>query len=331
MKQLNKVLRILLPNFILERSGFLVHRKQLFVRGTWPLWRAQKSLQKSAKEPNTFSEKILYKMAFDRRDLLATFANKLDVRRYVEEHIGREYLTDLYAVLNSKELDSFKLNDFPRNFAIKVNHASGGIILVNDRESRVKKLPNENEIISMGWSRFSIHPDNFDWNLVKLMLTKWLKMNRYWTPGHFPEWAYRDIEPKVMIEELLRNEVGEINDFRFFTFNGKCEFISTGPPFYSQSSTERNFYTLDWELIPVRGKYPNVRSSLERPRNLDEMIRVSEFLATRTDHVRVDLYSLNQRICFGEMTNYHSAGAEILIPDSFNYEFGRSWRPETLY
>jgi hypothetical protein len=322
---------VLFPNLILDGLGFLEHRKQLFVQGTWPRCRAEKSLQKKAKDPKTFREKILYKMAFDRQDLLATFANKVDVRRYVEECTSNEYLTDLYAVLNSNELDSFKLNDFPRNFAIKVNHASGGIILVNDRESRVKKLPNENEIISMGWSRFSIHPDNFDWNLVKLMLIKWLKMNRYWTPGHFPEYAYRDIEPKVMIEELLRNEVGEINDFRFFTFNGKCEFISTGPPFYSHRGTERNFYTLDWELIPVQGTYPNVRSSLERPRNLDEMIWVSESLAARTDHVRVDLYSLNRRICFGEMTNYHNAGEEIFIPDSFNYEFGRSWHPDTLY
>jgi hypothetical protein len=234
-------------------------------------------------------------------------------------------------VLNSNELDSFKLNNFPRNFVIKVNHASGGLILVNDRESKNKKLPNENEIMSLGWSRFSIHPDNFDWNLVKLMLTKWLKINYHWTPGHFPEWAYKSIEPRIMIEELLTNEVGEINDFRFFTFNGKCEFISTGPPFYSQRSTERNFYTLDWELIPVQGTYPNVRSSLERPRNLFDMIRVSESLAAGTDHVRVDLYGLNERICFGEMTLYHNAGKEIYIPDSFNYEFGRSWHPETLY
>ena len=77
--------------------------------------------------------------------------------------------------------------------------------------------------------------------------------------------------------------------------------------------------------------YPNLRSSLERPRNLFEMIRVSESLAAGTDHVRVDLYSLNGRICFGEMTNYHNAGKEIYIPESFNYAFGSSWHPEKLY
>jgi hypothetical protein len=331
MQHLKKVLRVLLPNFILGRLGFLVYRKQLFVQGTWPLWRAEKSLQNIAKDPKTLSEKIWYKMAFDRRDLLTTFADKVGVRKYVEERTNKKYLTDLYAVLNSNELDSINLNDLPRNFVIKVNHASGGIILVNDRESKILNLPNKNEIMSLGWSRFSIHPDNFDLSLVKLILTKWLSMNYSWTPGHFPEWAYKNIKPKVMIEELIRDDVGELNDFRFFTFNGKCKFISTGPPFHSQRGTERNFYTLDWELIPVRGLYPNFTSNLERPRNLDEMIRVSESLAARTDHVRVDLYNLNERICFGEMTNYHNGGGEIFIPESFNYEFGSSWHPETWY
>jgi len=94
---------------------------------------------------------------------------------------------------------------------------------------------------------------------------------------------------------------------------------------------ERNFYTLDWKLLPVRGEYPNCNAVLQRPSNLDEMIKVSESLSGGIDHVRVDLYSLKNRIVFGELTNYTNGGMEKFIPDSFNYEFGSSWHPEKSY
>ena len=331
MGHLKNALSLLLPTFLLERLGVCLHRKRLFLQGTWPLFRAQNSLQKIAKNPRTFSEKILYKMAFDRRDSLTTFADKVAVREYVQELTSKEYLTDLYAVLSYNELESFCFDNLPRNFVIKVSHGSGGVIIVSEQESKSKKLPTKSEIKYIGWSRFSIHPDNFDSNLVKAILIKWLDMNYFWTPGFFPEWAYKNIQPQVLIEEFLSDQVNELNDYRFYTFDGRCEFIVTGPPFYSRTGMERNFYTLDWELLPVMGAYPNCKTNLERPRNLDEMIRISESLATGTDHIRVDLYSLNKRIIFGELTNYTNGGVEKFVPESFNYEFGKSWHPEKLY
>ena len=177
-----------------------------------------------------------------------------------------------------------------------------------------------------------IHPENADWTLIRQILKGWLSSSYYYTPGFFPEWAYKNIQPRVIIEEYLGHQSKILNDYRFFTFNGKCEFISTGPPYYNQGGLLRDFYTVNWSKIPVRELYSNCENIQPLPRDLDKMIRVAETLSIGTDHVRVDLYEHHDgRIIFGEMTNYHNGGNSEFIPKSFNFELGKSWHPESLY
>jgi len=60
-------------------------------------------------------------------------------------------------------------------------------------------------------------------------------------------------------------------------------------------------------------------------------IGIAEMLGTGIDHIRVDLYDLQEKIIFGESTNYHAAGAQKFAPESFDYIFGKSWNPDKLY
>jgi hypothetical protein len=327
---IKKILQSVMPTFMLERLGLFLYRTQLFNQGTWPLWRAKQTLRRKAKNPETYAQKVMYKMAYDRRDFLSVFADKVAVRNYVAARIGDRYLAKVYAILNSASIKDFDPNTLPRNFVIKVNHASGGTIIVS--ESATQSSPSPFKLSkSLGWERFFIHPDDFDWEKVKIIIINWLINSYYWTPGFFPEWAYKNIKPLVIIEEYLGNQVEILNDYRFFTFNGKCEFISTGAPFYHHSGVLRDFYTNEWNKIPVRELYPNCDEIQPRPSNLDEMVRVSESLAAGIDHVRIDLYERHDGIFFGEMTNYHNAGNSMFIPESFNYELAKSWHPETWY
>ena len=39
-------------------------------------------------------------------------------------------------------------------------------------------------------------------------------------------------------------------------------------------------------------------------------------------HARVDLYNLNGKIYFGEITFYHHCGFVPFTPDSWDYKFG---------
>lgn len=326
---MKELIRSFLPKYIQNLLGFLYYRKQLFDNGTWPRFRAEKTLRRLANNPDTFSKKIRYKMAYDRKDVLTVFADKVSVRKYVADRIGMDYLTTLYGVVDLESLTSLPLKNLPRNYVIKANHGSGGVIIVNESASMSATLPNQN-VTEFCWGRFQIHPDNLDWQQISLILKEWLSRNYDYKPGHFPQWAYSNIQPKILFEELLVTPLGAPSDFRFFTFNGKCEFISTGPPFYQEGGITRDFYDLNWTKIPVKGLYPNSKEMQPSPNSLSEMIKVAESLAAGTDQVRIDLYDLAGRIAFGEMTIYHNAGAETFFPEHYNFEFGKSWSPKYL-
>ena len=85
------------------------------------------------KAPTTFSEKIIYKMMFDRRPILTRITDKLRAREYVAERIGARYLTELYQVCRSPaEIDWHGL---PRRFVIKATHGTAMNIFVRDKSA----------------------------------------------------------------------------------------------------------------------------------------------------------------------------------------------------
>jgi hypothetical protein len=214
----------------------------------------------------------------------------------------------------------------PRNFVIKANHGSGGVIIVSDKAEKHAFLPGEGEIF--GFQRFLIHPDNIDWALIVLILKNWMSSNYYWNPGFFPEWAYKNIQPRILIEELLSSSSGVPDDYRFFCFNGRCDYIQVDTPVYTGSGVLRDIFDRDWNKLDVTLKYPNSNIERPRPTNLEEMVKIAELLSSEIDHVRVDLYELDGRIVFGELTNYHAAGAQKFNPESFDKLFGESWHPD---
>ena len=58
---------------------------------------------------------------------------------------------------------------------------------------------------------------------------------------------------------------------------------------------------------------------------LAEMITLAERLGADTDFVRVDLYDVDGRIVFGELTSFPAGGDSPFDPESFNEVFGRPW------
>ena len=34
------------------------------------------------------------------------------------------------------------------------------------------------------------------------------------------EWPYKDVKPRIIAEEYMEDETGELKDFKFFCFNG---------------------------------------------------------------------------------------------------------------
>ena len=250
--------------------------------------------------PTTFNEKIIYKMIHDRRPILTRLADKLRARDYVAERIGARYLTELYQVCRSPaEIAWARL---PKRYAIKTNHGSGMHILVLDG-SRI------------------------DVGKVSSQLDEWLRIKFH---TRFGEWCYRDIEPVILIEELLTDITGALaSDWKFYTFDGRAEFLAINLDQFSQKKV--TFYDRRLVRQPLRRRYPNAPTDPKFPHNIELMFSLADEIGRGLDFIRVDLYNVGGRIVFGELTHYPDAGLGAFDPPEFDALYGSKWRLPARY
>lgn len=245
--------------------------------------------------PRTFNERIQRKILFDRNPRMALFADKLRVREYVRSTLGDDQcLTRLYAVVKSAaEMGQLSL---PAKFVMKPNHASGMVKIVTD-STRI--LPGELEGLA----------------------AEWLRINYY---DVTQEWAYKNIERRVMFEELLEVD-GEIApDFKFYCFSGEPRFVHFARDRFGELKV--NMYDLNLTLLPVKhGDIDNFPGEIRAPPNYNRMLEVARRLSAGTDFLRVDLYNVNGRIVFGELSNYVSNGRTRFQPPEWDLKYGSYW------
>ncbi len=251
--------------------------------------------------PRTFTEHVLAKVLFDRDPKLTRFADKYAVRSYVAERLGdEEHLTTLYAAIDRPEdIASLAL---PDRFVMKPNHLSGRVKFVRD-------------------------PASIDRAELTALAASWLRENLGVEAG---EWAYRDIRPRVLFEELLEDHGGPPKDYRFYSFEGDVRLIGVARDFMGSDPTH-TFYDADLRMLPVkqvgaRERWVPVDGDAERPPNFDRMLEIVRALSTGTDFLRVDLYNLDGRIVFGELTNYPAGGLRKYDPPTYDLTLGSYWR-----
>ena len=211
----------------------------------------------------------------------------------------------------------------PRSFVAKVNHGSGGVWLVDDSAPPGLSVRGESRnprpaAPGDGWNRVLTRPDELDWELLVKTLGEWLRL-RY--TDRYVEWAYLEIEPRVLIEEYLAAPDGVPPDYKFFVFDGQARLVQVDTDRFG--THERNFYLPDWTPLEVECAWPRAREEWPRPSSLAELITVAEALGQETDFVRVDLYDVNGRVVFGELSNYPEGGTAPFAPQSFNLELGQ--------
>ena len=247
------------------------------------------------RNPITFTEKTIYKILFDRRPILTRLADKLQARDYVAKNIGAQYLTKLYQVCRSAaEID---WGGLPTSIALKTNHGNAMNILVPDKTK-------------------------IDAADVARRLDGWLATNMY---DYSQVWCYRDIPPAIMAEELLAESDGATPiDWKFFTFDGRAEFIQVDMDRFT--GQKRNYYDRRLRRQPVRGRHPNASDDPKFPDNIDLMLSLADRLGAGLDFIRVDMYNVNGRIVFGEFTNYAAGALEPFSPPEFDEVYGRKWR-----
>ena len=272
--------------------------------------------------PVTVPEKIRWKMVRDRRPLLGDFADKVEAKRYVARVVGPEYAVPMLAVFD--DADSIDAEGLPDEFAIKVSHASKGVVLVRHDAPREERLPEPGSPLE----RYSVRPEAFDVARARGVFAGWLAVP-FGTRD--AEWAYSVHRPRIVVEPMLRTTSGEpIRDVRCFVMNGRVVLVNV-----IEERPEGRFWTRylpdGTHLAHVRAKSyidtydrsPPRPSPL--PASLDEMMDVAQRVAAETDFLRVDMLDMGDRFLVGELTNYPAAGMETIKPASFSRWFGSQW------
>lgn len=117
----------------------------------------------------------------------------------------------------------------------------------------------------------------------------------------------------------------ELKDYKFFCFGGKVKalFVATDRGVEGEE-TKFDFFDENFKHLPLTNGHPNTKKTPKKPEFFDEMKRVAEILSKNIPHVRVDLYNINGKIYFGEMTFAHWSGFVPFQPEEWDYIFG-SW------
>ncbi len=242
--------------------------------------------------PKTFNEKLQWLKLYDRKPEYTMMVDKYRVREYISEKLGEEYLIPLLGVWDDpEEIDFDKL---PNQFVLKCNHNSGlGMCICKDKSK-------------------------LDIKKVKAELKKGLKENFY-LRGR--EWPYKDVPRKIICEKYMVDESGyELKDYKIFCFNGepKALFVATD----RMTDTKFDFFDVEFNHLPFTNGHPNAEKEIAKPQNLDEMLKAASILSKGIPQVRIDLYNVNGKILFGEMTFSHWSGMVPFEPDEWDERFG---------
>lgn len=273
------------------------------------------------RRPQTFTEKVRYKMLRDHRMLLVTFADKAAVRDYVASRVGAEYLPEAYAIL--RDPAQLRELDLPESYVVKPTHGSGAAIVVSPKGSEDQTLPPA----VWGWVYRHVRPSAVSVDALVDIARVWL--TKLYGQGPNREWAYGQVEPAVIVEEMLVAPGGIPDDYKFFVFHGRCRYIQVDAGRFGGRT--QDFYDADWNHLPMSGGPAWIAPERARPERLDEMISIAERLGAETDFVRVDLYALPDRIVFGELTSYPAGGDSPFEPQSFDAQFGSHWTVPRRY
>ncbi|MCL6707228.1 hypothetical protein M8R20_09480 [Pseudomonas sp. R2.Fl] len=243
--------------------------------------------------PRLFSEKVQVRKLYDRNPLYPRMVDKHGAKQIIAERAGARYVIPTYWV--GRDLKDVDWSKIPLPAVVKPTHASGLGTFLRSRKD-IDALLADNP--SREW-----------------LSQKYDRINR--------EWAYGQFEPLIIIEQMLVENGGAPDDFRFFTFSGEVSHIEIRLR-RDDHGYECN-YTPDWRRMEFDTGYYDSYPELARPEQLPEMMDVVRKVAADSDFMRVDLYLSQGAVHVGELTIYPGGGFKGCVADEYDEMLGKLW------
>lgn len=246
------------------------------------LYRVIMGRKLNLKNPKEYNEKLQWLKLNDRKPEYSTMVDKYEVRGYIEDLLGDKYLIPCLGIYDS--VDDIDIDALPNRFVLKCTHDSGSVEICKDKSS-------------------------FDIEGARHRLSQAMKRNYYAT---YREWPYKYVKPRIIAEGYLEGDGGDLKDYKVMCFNGEAKIVEVHENRFVEGKVHtQTFYDKEWNIVPLtQVETVTVDRPGERPRQLDEIIRLSELIAKDMYHARIDWYIEGDKIYFGEITFFDGSGFE---------------------
>lgn len=247
------------------------------------------------KNPVRYTEKLQYLRlyTYPKDKEVSRCAGRVGVRDYLKESGLEEYLIESYGIFDS--YDEIDFDKLPNQFVLKCTHGSQMNYICYDKSK-------------------------IDHKALRKQFNKWLKTNY---GKKTVEMHYSPIKPQIIIEKLLLEDNKLPIEYKIHVFNGVAKYLYVVTS--RNVDIRYNNYYINWDEFDgaqfngwKKTDYP-----LKKPDNFQNMVDLSEKLAKKFPFVRVDLYSINNKIYFSEMTFTPAKGTLIFDDDKADYEIGK--------
>jgi len=250
-------------------------------------------------DPQTFDEKLWWLKINYRIPLMTLCSDKVAVARYLESLGLNSLINKRYGVYDG--VDQIPFDEMKGKYFIKCNHVSGVNMIYDSADS-----------------------NSFNFKKFKALFNRALKQNYYLQSR---EWNYKNIEPKIIVEECLSTE--NLLDYKFFCFHGKVHLLMIDKDVIDNEGLHSinylsNFYDRDFNFFELS---INHSSSFDpklapKPDNYEEMLQIVEKISQPFPFCRVDLYNIDGDIRFGEITFFNEGGKQIFSDPDFDLYLG---------
>lgn len=240
------------------------------------------------KKPLSFNEKINWLKLNDKNPLKDIVTDKYKVREYVSKNIGSQVLVPL--LWKGEDPEAIPFDSLPKAFVIKSNEGSGkNFIVTNKNEINTKKIKKTTKL--------------------------WLKSNYSYMFGR--ERCYEKTNRLLLVEQYIGNDTDLPVDYKFFMADGVFIMLEYCFSRKINSQREVKIEYLNPSLVPY-----SEDSIFEKPNNFEQMLDYAKILSRKFNFVRVDFYSVNNKVYFGEMTLYPSSGWKVFPENNMDISLG---------
>lgn len=250
------------------------------------------------RRPKTYSQLLAAKNLHPQDPLVHLTADKYAVRGYVADKIGEDYLIPLLQVV--ERADGIDFDALSEPCVIKATHGCDMTLLLPDVKAADK-------------------------NLIEQTVQRWLETDFY--RSGWRESPYRGLPRRAVVERFIGDGVHPPADYKFFMFHGHPAMVVVDQDRFSDHTS--TLLSPDWRRFDVTGRFAGAATPPERPANYEEMIGVAQKLSSDFEFARIDLYNIDGRIYFGEITHFPGGGLVRLRPREFDLALGELWRNGT--